>query len=179
MNIHHILVPVDFSGCTLGLVREAAELGQQCGARLTLLHVATLPEGLAPDAHLHPAGGDVTAAEYVAGDARIALAPYAQAAAALGVPTAAVVQGGAVVPGILAASQRLGADLVMMGTHGRTGLARALLGSVAEQVVRASSVPVLLVRRERRPTCAAASCAWCALDGLSRAEAQALAEAEG
>jgi len=46
---------------------------------------------------------------------------------------------------ILAAAEDLSADLVIMGTHGRRGIARALIGSVAEAIVRASTIPVLTV----------------------------------
>jgi nucleotide-binding universal stress UspA family protein len=46
---------------------------------------------------------------------------------------------------ILEAAQELGADLIVVGSHGRTGVARALLGSIAEKVVRLSAVPVLTV----------------------------------
>ena len=47
---------------------------------------------------------------------------------------------------ILQAAQELGSDLIVMGTHGRTGLAHVLIGSVAEKVVRKNTVPVLTVR---------------------------------
>ena len=47
---------------------------------------------------------------------------------------------------ILAVAQETGADLIVMGTHGRTGLRRLLMGSVAEQVVRKASCPVLTIR---------------------------------
>lgn len=52
---------------------------------------------------------------------------------------------------ILAAAKDLGAHMIVMGTHGRGGLSRALLGSVAEAVVRRSPVPVLLVREGHSP----------------------------
>ncbi len=47
--------------------------------------------------------------------------------------------------GILAAADRVGADMIVMGTHGRTGLSRLVLGSVAEAVLRRAAVPVLVV----------------------------------
>jgi nucleotide-binding universal stress UspA family protein len=57
-----------------------------------------------------------------------------------------VLANGAAAFEILAAAERLKADLIVMGTHGRHGLSRMLLGSVADKVVRASTVPVLTVR---------------------------------
>ncbi|MEZ4240736.1 MAG: universal stress protein, partial [Myxococcota bacterium] len=108
------------------------------------------------------------------------LARFALAARRAGAPEVDVaVEVGPVVDGVLAAAEELGADLIVMGTHGRTGLARMVLGSVAEGVVHRAHVPVMLVRREPSAACGRASCEWCAEDGQSPAERQVLAEREG
>ena len=71
------------------------------------------------------------------------------------------------------------ASLIVIGTHGRTGLARLVLGSIAEGVAQAARVPVMLVRREVRPECARGSCEWCVREGQSPAEARLSVESEG
>ena len=76
--------------------------------------------------------------------ARKALADFA---AALGIPASStVVREGDPVDEILAVAASLDAQMIALGTHGRRGLAHILLGSVAEQVVRRATVPVLTVR---------------------------------
>ncbi|MEZ4390622.1 MAG: universal stress protein [Polyangiales bacterium] len=64
---------------------------------------------------------------------------------------------------ILEVATREGADMIVMGTHGRTGLARAMMGSVAEEIVRHADVPVVTVRVRRSPACGARRCATCDL----------------
>jgi nucleotide-binding universal stress UspA family protein len=58
-------------------------------------------------------------------------------------------QGRRVADAIVAQAQESGCDLIVIGTHGRRGLSRALLGSDAERVLRHSTVPVLLVREKQ------------------------------
>jgi hypothetical protein len=60
-------------------------------------------------------------------------------------------QGGNPAPEILGVADEVGCDLIVMGTHGRTGLARLLLGSVAEQVVRKAACPVITVKVPAAP----------------------------
>ena len=83
---------------------------------------------------------------------------------------------------ILEVAEEVGADLILVGTHGRTGISRALLGSVAEKVVREAGCPVLVMRPRRpedaalqpEPPCAACTAArersggaepWCGVHG--------------
>lgn len=179
MNIRTILVPVDFSTCSLLVTRQAAGLAAKLGARVVVLHVAELPPHVSPDAHVSPEGVDRTAGAYVLEDTRARLAPFLEAGRALGAEVDVDVRLGPVVPTILAATEAAGADLVVMGTHGRTGLARAVLGSVAEGVAHQAHVPVMLVRRESRPECKRASCEWCPHDGRSPAEERLSAETQG
>ena len=80
---------------------------------------------------------------------RSIIPPHAQE---LGVTTAvSVLEGRFVAETILAAAERLDVDLVVLGSHGRSGLKRALLGSVAEQVARQSPRPVLITPVVSRP----------------------------
>ena len=138
-----------------------------------------LAHGLPAAAHLKSGGADQTVGELALGDARASLLPFAAAAKEAGVPVELLARLGPVVPGILAAAEESGADLILIGTHGRSGAARLVLGSVAEAVAHAAHVPVMLVRRETRPECRRASCDWCPHEGLSRVEEQIEAEQQG
>lgn len=170
MQIRHILVPVDFSTCSLQVAGGAGELARQTGARLTLLHVAEIPEGLSAGAKVRHEGREYTATEWAEHGATPRMERYVSAARGHGVEPAVVVHSGPVAPTIAREAEQLGADLILMGTHGRKGLARAVLGSVAEEVARHANVPVMLVRRSPRPECNQTSCDWCHERAASREE---------
>lgn len=174
-----LLVPVDFSTCSMLLLDEATKLALPLGARIVLLHVADLPAGIEPGTLVRPDGVTVRVEDHLASDSRSHLAPFADAVARAGVAVETMVRPGPVVQTIHDVTAEIGADMVVMGTHGRSGLARAVLGSVAEQVVRLSDVPVLLVRRHRRPECSRASCDWCTDNVRSPAEERLRAELDG
>jgi nucleotide-binding universal stress UspA family protein len=179
MNIRTILVPVDFSACSLLVTRQAAGLAARLEARLVVLHIAELPPGVSPATHIRVDGEDHTAAEYLGDDTLARLAPFAEAARTHGVAVEVEVRFGPVVPSILVAADAIHADLIVIGTHGRTGLARVVLGSVAEGVAHKAHVPVMLVRRESRPECARESGEWCPDEGRSPAEERVAAESQG
>jgi universal stress protein A len=137
------VVPVDFSTCSRAALARAKELAPTFGARLTLVHVldenyyAFTPPGLPP---LPPA--------YVS-DLEERLRGHLDAEAAelrnAGVPCDVEVVRGHPVDALLDYLGRTKPALVVMGTHGRTGFAHALLGSVVERVVRRAGRPVLVV----------------------------------
>lgn len=179
MQIRTILVPVDFSTCSMLVAQEAASLARPLGATITLLHVGERPEGLSAATLLRPDGQEVSVDRYLTDSGNQLLAPYLAAVTRAGVVAESLVRNGEVVETIHDVAKELGADLVMMGTHGRTGLARAMIGSVAERVARTSDVPVMLIRRQRRPECAHASCNWCTDSARSPAEEHLLAEMDG
>jgi nucleotide-binding universal stress UspA family protein len=143
--IRRILVPTDFSACATPAVRYAAELSDKFAAELILLHVVpdavlALPDAVMPT----PAPpADLTALEAAGRDG---LANLIAAEGLAARHPRAEVRAGSPAAEILAAAKDLHADLVCIGTHGRGGLARVLLGSVAEHVVRQSPCPVLTVR---------------------------------
>jgi nucleotide-binding universal stress UspA family protein len=132
LPFHTILHPTDLSEHSGPAFRLASGLARDHGARLILLHVSpTTPfRSEAP-----PASRDALLEKL---DELAALAPQ--------VPVEVRLKEGDAVAEILAAAQETDASLIVMGTHGRTGLARLLLGSVAEQIVRLASCPVLTVR---------------------------------
>ncbi len=125
-----IVCPVDFSEESRAALRVAADLAARFGASLTLMHAHGRHTHIADEQHRDSGS----------------LEKWKADAEAMGVPSVAV----ASVPGdprvaIVDFAQQNGFDLVVMGTHGRTGRDRLLIGSVAENVVRSSHVPVLTV----------------------------------
>lgn len=142
MRIANILVPTDFGESSEQAVRLAVQVAARFNATLTLLHSFEVP------AYVY-AGLGATTADYlvpIEDAARRSLEDALRAVQAESPSAQALLKQGAAWQGILDATKEIGADLVVMGTHGRQGISRALIGSVAEKVVRLSSVPVLTVR---------------------------------
>ncbi|MFB6368144.1 MAG: universal stress protein [Gemmatimonadota bacterium] len=143
-----VLAPVDFSEHSELALRHAVGLAQDFGADLQLLHVVeeiTYPDFYYPA----PVTGEQMAAEIrerVKGRLEEAVARIGEA----GVSASVHVVEGRPAPGIAEFAEENGADLVVVGTHGLTGIKRALLGSVAEGVVRRSRPPVLTVKSSGR-----------------------------
>ncbi len=136
----HILVPVDFGAASARALGVAAALADRVGARLTALHAELI------DAPPYFTSEQITRLERERAAARSAAERYLAAFVREAAGVEATVRVRQETPGeaILEASRE--ADLVVMGTHGRRGPRRWWLGSVAEQVVLASPVPVLVVR---------------------------------
>mgnify|MGYP006200494701 CR=1 FL=1 len=141
-----ILVAVDGSPTSMKGLREAIRLAKSQRARLFILHVVN--EFMAYNYLESMAiGTDVRAVLREAG--RKILERAQAEARRQGVKAATVMReivGGAAADPIVREARKLGADLIVLGTHGRRGVRRLVLGSDAEQVVRTASVPVLLVR---------------------------------
>jgi nucleotide-binding universal stress UspA family protein len=140
-----ILVPHDFSPYSDAAVDLAEQLVELSGARLHLVHAVELPS-----LHAVTPGGVVAlalpsvVAEGALLDAEESLRRVADGARERGVGVH-VLEGQAT-DVICAVAEQLPADLIVMGTHGRTGLAHVLLGSVAERTLRRAPCPVLTVR---------------------------------
>jgi len=137
-----ILVPHDFSDAATHALRVAARLAREHGGRLTVLHVVTPYQ---PVVELPEVGGWIDEREIIAGakrslgelvrrELRGRGAPPARFDVDLGEPSTRIVRAAA------------RADVIVMGTEGRTGLSHLLIGSVAEKVVRHSPIPVLTIR---------------------------------
>ena len=139
----HILCPVDFSDASDVALGYAVPLAQRFGARVTALHVYQLMGLIYPeDVLVDPMGTDAKLRR--ASEDRLAKAVGKFKTG--GVQIATALREGLPFVEILEAAATLGADLIVMGTHGRSGIKRALVGSVTERVVRSSAVPVLSVR---------------------------------
>ena len=141
-----ILVPVDGSETSAAGLDEAIKLAKVHGSQLRVLHIVNelvLDYGYAPGFY----GDDLFEALRKGG--REILGEAKAAVARQGIEPSCVMLesiGGAAADLILEQAKEWGADLIVMGTHGRRGVARLAMGSDAEQVVRGSKVPVLLVR---------------------------------
>jgi len=161
-SIDTIVVPTDGSSCAAGVVRQAAGLASQVGARLVVLHAVEPPAGLKADSRIQVAPDrSVSVLEHLREGASAWLPDLVQIGRDRGVDTVSELRTGGAVEAILDAASHHDADLLVLGTHGRTGVARLLLGSVAESVLRRADVPVMTVRSQHQPSCAARSCATC------------------
>jgi nucleotide-binding universal stress UspA family protein len=135
LAIHTILHPTDFSAYSQSAFQLACALARDYGARVVVLHVAAPPplmygEGsLPPDPDLFLQEGQEQLRQLVVPDASVAVERRFEE--------------GEIAATILRVADDLQADLIAMGTHGRTGLRRLLMGSVAESVVRRAHCPVL------------------------------------
>jgi nucleotide-binding universal stress UspA family protein len=147
--IRRILVPVDFSDCSLAALRFATDLGRSLGSEVDVLHVFPVPmapiaDGMMPAA---PAAAIQELTEYASKEATRQLGEFLDSVAKEGV---GFVQGrlemGSAYERILGIAKEGLYDLIVMGTHGRTGLSRFFMGSVAERVVRLGPCAVLTIR---------------------------------
>jgi nucleotide-binding universal stress UspA family protein len=132
-----ILVPLDGSPLAEAILPHAVEMARRYQATLLLLRVT--------EAHTFPGVDPVDAQVRVVAEAEAYLAEVERSLAAAGVAVDCAVRYGHATEEIIDHAERRKADLIAMSTHGRTGLPRAALGSVAETVLRASSVPLLLL----------------------------------
>jgi nucleotide-binding universal stress UspA family protein len=144
-----ILVAVDGSAASAKGLREAIRLAKAEGARLFILHVVDeYPAFAALDGMMAAAPGADLVPALREGGKRV-LAKAERLATKQKIKTKAILRemlsGPAAYP-IVREARRVGADLIVLGTHGRRGVRRLVLGSDAEQVVRTAPVPVLLIR---------------------------------
>src|SRR2546423_465200 len=141
-----ILVPIDGSATSMRGLREALRIAKAEGARVWLLHV--LDEFFALSDPESARYSDLLIASLKRGGERV-VAKAAALARAKGVKAQTLmpeIVGGPASGEIIRQAKKLRVDLIVIGTHGRRGLKRLALGSDAEQVVRNSPVPVLLIR---------------------------------
>lgn len=142
----HILIPVDGSETSMQAVAKGAALAKVFGSKVTVMYVVDP----------YPFTG--VGADFAYGQAQYLSAATAEANTALDAAKAAVTQAGvasvqslvgeghAIHDGIVRAVESTGADLIVMGSHGRRGLEKLVLGSVTQRVLGAAHIPVLVVR---------------------------------
>ncbi|MFT4890372.1 MAG: nucleotide-binding universal stress UspA family protein [Halobacteriales archaeon] len=139
----NVLIPTDGSDPAAAAVEHALDVAETYGATLHALYVGRIgdaPPGVIDEEVASDPGGELgeTALDLVSGPAETAGVDYVER----------YVPEGPVADAILAYIVDNDVDLVVMGTHGRSGIDRFIVGSVAEQVVRESPVPVMTVRPE-------------------------------
>jgi nucleotide-binding universal stress UspA family protein len=146
--VKHILVTTDFSDLADGAIAPAAELARGLGAKLTLAHVVISDKATEPDPdapyfkvaqRLYQADLDL--------EAQVTTSLRERAQKVQGVDVGVAVGRGDPVQGIIKVAKNIDADLVVISSQGRTGLARMILGSVAEEMARVSPIPVLIWKR--------------------------------
>jgi nucleotide-binding universal stress UspA family protein len=137
-TFRHVLVATDFGEPAEHAVATASELATKFDAKLTLVHAYAMPTTIYDERAYWPTAEIIKNAEIALAGALAKTRERAPAAESV------LVRGDAR-EGILAVARERKADLVVMGTHGRRGLPRMFLGSVAERVVQVSPVPVLTV----------------------------------
>lgn len=135
-----ILVPTDFSANAEHALDYACALAQKLGSTVHLVHAIASP----PTALQVALTEEIL--ENLVNEHREALDKLAEARRGIASFGATTVEVGDPRDTIVGAAQALGADLIVMGTHGRRGLSRVVMGSVAEDVIRRAPCPVLTVR---------------------------------
>jgi nucleotide-binding universal stress UspA family protein len=146
IEIQRILCPIDFSDFSRRALDHAVAIAKWYGSTITLLHVSALVpvaayapgSGVLPSAVLTPADRDALLA---------AMKRFADGEDRTIVPTEFDLAEGSTAVEILAKAEALPADLLVMGTHGRSGFEHLVLGSITEKVLRKAACPVLTVPR--------------------------------
>ena len=143
LALKHILVPTDFSGTSEAAVKYGIALASGFNARLSVLHVLEKAPAEIPGTSQYPLG--------LFGNARDAahewLSKILTDQQIRDLKPAVIMRVGAPDVEIVRYAKDRNIDLIVMGTHGRGGMAHMLMGSVAENVVRRATCPVLTVRR--------------------------------
>ena len=143
MAAQHFLVPLDFSEDANQALDYAIDLANKLGGRLTLLHVMqSLPIGGTDIGVVLP----YTSIQELEADITRRMEAHLERVTAAGLEGEIVVVHGIPFHEIIETARTRQVDLIIMGTHGRTGLHHVLLGSVAEKVVRLAPCSVLVAR---------------------------------
>lgn len=149
-TITRILVPVDFSTHAERVTSYAITLALRLDATLEFYNVVEDPFATGAWSSEVAVPSFPNLLDEFREDAQQKLAVYQRTAADRGVAATTAVEIGRPAPAVLEHAERGRFDLIVMGTHGRTGLPHAFLGSVAERVVRKAPCPVLTVRAGER-----------------------------
>ncbi|MCU4356667.1 universal stress protein [Acinetobacter ursingii] len=145
MSYQHILVCVDDSEPSLKALEHAIKLAKDLGSRVTVLEVLELDPMIAED-YINKGQSNVLidrAKDYILTSLEKIKAQYSEEGLSLSIQYR---EGLSIAQTIIQTTTELEADLVVMGSHGRTGLKKLVLGSVAQTVLAQSPVPVLITK---------------------------------
>lgn len=148
--VKNILVPVDFSESSKRALEYALPLAEKLGATLTLIHV--IEPRITPEDFMLGTETDVVDAQWIK-SARNMLDSLRQEKIQTDINSMSIVTKGKPWQQIIATAKAVAADLIIIATHGRTGLKHVFLGSTAECVVRHAHCPVLTVREPEAALC--------------------------
>ncbi|HEY4106311.1 MAG TPA: universal stress protein [Polyangiaceae bacterium] len=147
-SVQKILVPVDLSPSSNKALAEARAFAEAFGASIDLLYVWSVPTLIAPEAVIAGVGiNEQPLFDWIRHNATTELAKFQANAEHDGINVHdSICEPGDPATSIVEHAKSGHYDLVVMGTHGRTGLSHVILGSVTEKVVRRAPCPVLTVR---------------------------------
>lgn len=141
MKIKTILVPTDFSELSNEAVDYALSTAKRLGAKILFLHTLDWGERVDEMTPLYDEGF-----AFIKDQAGAFLTDLVERATGLGLEASKEMADGVPFVEIIRTARKCEADLIIMGTHGRTGLSHLMIGSQAEQVVRQAPCPVLTIR---------------------------------
>lgn len=139
MRLRQILVPIDFSTSSDAALEMACALARDTGGSLILAHVEVIPLSVAGGEYMYALPEPPT--EELLAKLDAVILPDSQ------IPVERRLLAGDPADAIIRLAETENVDMIVMGTHGRRGLTRLLMGSVAEAVVRAAPCPVLTVKQ--------------------------------
>jgi len=142
IQLKRILLPTDFSDCAQHALKYATALARSFGAKVYLLHVVDVPVY----GYLEPFAGSVWSLYDMKEEAERSIADIIPPEDRDAVGAESFVREGTPFVEIVKFAKEKDIDLIVIGTHGRTGLKHMLIGSVEEKVVRKAPCPVLTVR---------------------------------
>jgi len=168
ISVHNVMCPTDFSDCAASAFAESIRVARWFGAKITVLHV--IPPGLPASVEMGCLPAPVGIGEAFRRDKLEEVGRFVAAHDHHGVSVETLCREGDAPRAIRAAVRETGADLIVMGTHGRSGLGRLVLGSVTEAMLTNAPIPVLTVHRDaagrqglfRRVLCAVDTSEWSA-----------------
>lgn len=142
-----ILAPVDFSDCSASALQHAMMLQKVSGAHIHVLHTYDLPAFIPPHSMLVVAELDGSLVQHAERFTTQRLEEFlAKLSIKPGDTFRFSIEVGPAAPTIVSVAEREQSDLIVMGTHGRTGWSRALLGSTTDKVLHSAPCPVLTVK---------------------------------
>jgi nucleotide-binding universal stress UspA family protein len=146
MAYQHILVPVDGSEISFSAVKHAAQIAKAFNSQLTLISLIAEDPFTGADFYY---SASIMKEYFIEAEANAqkSLAQAIEIASNVGATAEAkIVRGAVSAEGIIASANDLGADLIVMGSHGRKGFQKFFLGSFAQDVLGSSELPVLVIK---------------------------------